>query len=67
MNVKPATISIKLDLTALLNHISPMGRDIEKIIANGTNREKRKQGRNTQISKGKFILMVHFCIKISDK
>ncbi len=30
MNVKPATISIKLELKALLNHIPPMGRDNEK-------------------------------------
>lgn len=45
----------------------PIGNDNGKIVANGTNIEKRKQGMQTQISKGKFILMVHFFIKISDK
>lgn len=67
MNVKPATIPMKFELMALLNHIPPMGKDNGKNVANGTYSEKRKQGRNTQISKGKFILMVHFFIKISDK
>lgn len=45
----------------------PIGNDNGKIVATGTNIEKRKQGMKTQISKGKFILMVHFFIKISDK
>lgn len=67
MNIKPATIPMKFELMALLNHIPPMGKDNGKNVANGTYSEKRKQGRNTQISKGKFILMVHFFIKISDK
>ncbi len=63
MNVKPATISMKFELMALLNHIPPMGKDNGKNVANGTYSEKRKQGMNTQISKGKFILMVHFFYK----
>lgn len=67
MNVKPATIPMKFELMALLNHIPPMGKDNGENVANGTYSEKRKQGRNTQISKGKFSLRVHFFIKISDK
>ena len=66
MNVNPATISIKLELKAFRNHI-PIGREIERVEVNGGINQKRKLGMNTQISKGRFILIDHFFIKISDR
>ena len=62
MNVNPATISIKLELKAFRNHIP-----IESVEVNGGINKKRKLGMNTQISKGGFILIDHFFIKISDR
>ena len=66
MNVKPATISIKLELRAFRNHI-PIGKEIERVEVNGGINEKRKLGMNMQISKGGLILIDHFFIKISDR
>ncbi|ALC85522.1 hypothetical protein AM499_06600 [Bacillus sp. FJAT-22090] len=66
MNVKPATISIKLELKSFINQILP-GKEIGKVDDNGIINEKRKQGMNTEISKGRFILIDHFFIKISDR
>lgn len=66
MNVKPATISIKLELKTFRNQI-PTGKDIERVEVNGGINEKRKLGIKTQINKGEFILIDHFFLKISDR
>jgi len=67
MNVNPATISIKFELKTFTNQKPPSEKEIEKVADNGIINEKRKQGMNTQISKGRFILIDHFFIKISDR
>ncbi|WP_317945656.1 hypothetical protein [Sporosarcina saromensis] len=66
MNVKPATISIKLELKIFRNHIQ-IGKEIEIVEVSGGINEKRKLGMNTQINKGAFILIDHFFIKMSDR
>lgn len=55
MNVKPATISIKPKVITFINHTPPNGKDIDVIADIGPMREKRIQGKNTQISKGRLI------------
>ncbi|QUG41676.1 hypothetical protein KD050_20850 [Psychrobacillus sp. INOP01] len=67
MSVKPATISIKFELKTFSNQIPPIEKEIGKVADNGIINDKRKQGMNTQISKGRFIVIDHFFIKISDR
>lgn len=53
INVRPATISTKLELKTFINQI-PLGKEIGKVADNGIINEKRKHGMNTQTSKGRF-------------
>lgn len=55
MSVKPAIISIKPEARTFTNQIPPNGIFMDVTTEIGIISEKRIQGKNTQISKGRLI------------